>query len=260
VKRWTCFAGPGDAAAPRIHGAIFGLLKCFGLALALGQVVDAVPEEDLLFEKAQQIAGRGNQFGLDGFGHGRQGPGFLLFELVFDFGNENNSMKDDRNRNKIPNSEIWSEVGAYVAAMKFVKSSVLAAVLCGVAGAAPETKAMASESAASAERPNIVFLLTDDLGYGDVDGNNPKGKIPTPGIDRPVREGMRFSDAHSASAVCSPTRYGLLTGRYPWRRASSARRAQDRRTQDAPPPTAFPFSPSSMAVGDLGYWKTGAKK
>src|SRR5918996_997470 len=66
-------------------------------------------------------------------------------------------------------------------------------------------------------RPNIVIILADDLGYGDVATYNPDSKIPTPNIDRMAREGTRFVDAHTPCAVCSPTRYGLLTGRYPWR-------------------------------------------
>ena len=66
-------------------------------------------------------------------------------------------------------------------------------------------------------KPNIVYILADDQGWGDTTSNNPDSKIPTPGIDRIAREGMRFTDAHSASAVCTPTRYALLTGRYAWR-------------------------------------------
>ena len=65
--------------------------------------------------------------------------------------------------------------------------------------------------------PNFVVILCDDLGYGDVACLNPKGKIPTPNMDKIGREGMTFTDAHSGSAVCSPTRYGILTGRYAWR-------------------------------------------
>lgn len=65
--------------------------------------------------------------------------------------------------------------------------------------------------------PNIIFILCDDLGYGDVKCLNPNGKIATPNIDRLAREGMIFTDAHTSSAVCSPTRYGVLTGRYNWR-------------------------------------------
>ena len=66
-------------------------------------------------------------------------------------------------------------------------------------------------------KPNIVFIMADDQGYGDAGCYNPASKIPTPGIDRIAGEGIRFTDAHSASSVCTPTRYGLLTGRYPWR-------------------------------------------
>jgi arylsulfatase A-like enzyme len=69
----------------------------------------------------------------------------------------------------------------------------------------------------AAEKPNIVVILADDLGYGDVQRFNPAGKIPTPNIDALANAGMMFTDAHSPSAVCSPTRYGLVTGRYAWR-------------------------------------------
>jgi arylsulfatase A len=69
----------------------------------------------------------------------------------------------------------------------------------------------------SAPHPNIIYILADDLGYGDTGCYNPESKIPTPHIDRLAQEGMRFTDAHSPSAVCTPTRYGILTGRYSWR-------------------------------------------
>ncbi len=65
--------------------------------------------------------------------------------------------------------------------------------------------------------PNIVYILADDLGYGDIGCLNADGKIPTPHVDRLAKEGMVFTDAHSNSAVCTPTRYGILTGRYCWR-------------------------------------------
>lgn len=76
---------------------------------------------------------------------------------------------------------------------------------------------LASARAAEPPKPNIVYILADDLGYGDVGCYNPDSKIPTPNIDRLAKEGRRFTDAHSPSAVCTPTRYGLLTGRYAWR-------------------------------------------
>lgn len=67
-------------------------------------------------------------------------------------------------------------------------------------------------------KPNVVLILADDLGYGDVQCYNPaRGKIPTPHIDRLASQGMRFTDAHTSSGVCSPTRYTLLTGRHHWR-------------------------------------------
>ena len=66
-------------------------------------------------------------------------------------------------------------------------------------------------------RPNIIFILADDLGYGDVTAYNPQAKTTTPNIDRLAEQGIRFTDAHSPSAVCTPTRYGILTGRYCWR-------------------------------------------
>ena len=65
--------------------------------------------------------------------------------------------------------------------------------------------------------PNIVLILADDMGLGDVGAYNAMSGIPTPGIDTLATVGMRFTDAHSPSAVCTPTRYGLLTGRYAWR-------------------------------------------
>ncbi len=68
------------------------------------------------------------------------------------------------------------------------------------------------------EQPNVVFIICDDLGYGDVQCLNPEhGKIKTPHVDQLASEGMIFTDAHSGSSVCTPTRYGLLTGRYSWR-------------------------------------------
>ncbi len=68
-----------------------------------------------------------------------------------------------------------------------------------------------------AYKPNIVFILADDMGYGDVQAMNKRSKIPTPNLNLLSRQGMTFIDAHSPSAVCTPTRYATLTGRYCWR-------------------------------------------
>lgn len=76
---------------------------------------------------------------------------------------------------------------------------------------------VSSAMAIDSSKPNIVIILADDMGYGDVHALNRESKIPTPNLDRLVAEAMTFADGHSPSAVCTPTRYGLLTGRYCWR-------------------------------------------
>lgn len=73
------------------------------------------------------------------------------------------------------------------------------------------------QMAEPAPRPHIIVILADDLGYGDPGCYNPASKVPTPALDRLAEEGARFTDAHSPSSVCTPTRYGLLTGRFAWR-------------------------------------------
>lgn len=77
----------------------------------------------------------------------------------------------------------------------------------------PGKQAVQAQSA----KPNIIYILADDMGYGDASCLNEKSKIHTTHIDRLAANGMKFTDAHSSSAVCSPTRYGILTGRYNWR-------------------------------------------
>ncbi|MFN3151550.1 sulfatase family protein [Bremerella sp.] len=66
-------------------------------------------------------------------------------------------------------------------------------------------------------KPNIVIILADDLGYGDIRANNVDSKIPTPRLDQLASQGMRFTDAHAPAGWCTPSRYGLLTGTYPFR-------------------------------------------
>ncbi|NEW83987.1 MAG: sulfatase-like hydrolase/transferase [Mariniphaga sp.] len=67
------------------------------------------------------------------------------------------------------------------------------------------------------KKPNIIYILADDMGYGDLKSLNPESRIPTPNMDKIVQQGVHFTDAHSNSAVCTPTRYGILTGRYAFR-------------------------------------------
>ena len=91
--------------------------------------------------------------------------------------------------------------------MRIATSTALlaAAALCSCTTEQPE------------QPPNIVLILADDFGVGDIQAHYPDNKIATPYLDKLVQEGMSFTDAHSPSAVCTPTRYGLLTGRYSWR-------------------------------------------
>ena len=72
-------------------------------------------------------------------------------------------------------------------------------------------------AATSERKPNIIFIMVDDMGYGDAGCFNANSKVPTPYLDRLAGEGLRFTDAHTPSAVCTPTRYGVITGRYCWR-------------------------------------------
>jgi len=101
--------------------------------------------------------------------------------------------------------------------MKSIKSFAgglyLIAFIASVIGGA----AALAEPQRSGAMPNIVIILADDLGYGDPGFQNPDSLIETPNIDRIADEGMVFSDSHSSSSVCTPTRYALLTGRYAWR-------------------------------------------
>ena len=80
-----------------------------------------------------------------------------------------------------------------------------------------------SIAAQDLSRPNIILMMADDMGMGDTSayqdftGNADKDQVHTPQMERLARMGIRFTDAHTPSSRCSPTRYGLLTGRYPWR-------------------------------------------
>ena len=88
---------------------------------------------------------------------------------------------------------------------------ILSVLLCGFVSGQNK-----SENGPS-DKPNIIIILADDMGYGDPEVYNDESKIPTPNINALAANGMRFTDAHSPSSVCTPTRYGILTGRYAWR-------------------------------------------
>jgi len=94
--------------------------------------------------------------------------------------------------------------------------TLLAALLLAPLAALNAANAQTPKSA-TAERPNVIVILTDDQGWGDLTCYNPDSKIVTPNMDRLASEGLRMLNAYTPASVCSPTRYGLLTGRYPWR-------------------------------------------
>ncbi len=93
--------------------------------------------------------------------------------------------------------------------------------------------------------PNVVLLFADDLGYGDL-GCYGATKVKTPNIDRLASEGRRFTDAHSASAVCTPSRYGLLTGQYPFRAAGG-----NGLWGPAPPTSPLLIDTETLTVADV---------
>ena len=97
---------------------------------------------------------------------------------------------------------------------EFLKTVGLGSAALAIPGCMNSVDAVASKAG---KLPSIVFIMADDMGYGDVGCYNPQSKIPTPNMDALAKEGVRFTDAHSPSAVCTPTRYGVLTGRYCWR-------------------------------------------
>ncbi len=130
--------------------------------------------------------------------------------------------------------------------------------LAGVAAAAHLPKGWAAESTSGGgiDKPNIVYILADDLGWGDPKCYNPDSQVNTPYIDQLAEQGMRLTDAHSPSAVCTPTRYATLTGRYAWRTRleSGVLQGYDRAL----------IEPDRLTVGgmlqDAGYHTAGVGK
>lgn len=114
---------------------------------------------------------------------------------------------------------------------------------------------------AESTKPNVVFILADDLGYGDVQCYNPdRCKIATPAMDRLASQGMRFTDAHTTSSVCTPTRYGILTGRYNWRthlqKGVLYGYGEPLIAADRPTVASF-LKQNGYATGAIGKWHLG---
>ena len=101
--------------------------------------------------------------------------------------------------------------------MRFCLVLSLACFLLGLCCFAPHAVAAGESAVDAAGAPNVLILYADDLGFGDLGCYNADSKIPTPNLDRLASEGMRFTDGHSSSGICTPSRYALLTGRHHWR-------------------------------------------
>ena len=113
-------------------------------------------------------------------------------------------------------------------------------------------------SASTSDKPNIVLIYADDLGYGDISCNGAT-RISTPNIDRLAREGRRFTQAHATSATCTPSRFALLTGVYPWRRTDTKILPGDARLLIKPGTMTIPaiLQKAGYASAAIGKWHLG---
>lgn len=117
---------------------------------------------------------------------------------------------------------------------------------------------LGSAAAYTQQRPNVIIIMTDDLGYGDLGCYGAK-KIKTPNVDRLARQGIRFTNAHSTSATCTPSRYALMTGQYPWRKKGTGILPGDAALIIPADKPTLPglFKQAGYATGIVGKWHLG---
>jgi|GEM_PF-2295847 len=134
---------------------------------------------------------------------------------------------------------------------QFIIAGIIAASVSFSSGALAATETA---------KPNIILILADDLGFGDT-GCYGATKIPTPNIDRLGAQGLRFTDAHATSATCTPSRYSLLTGQHPWRKAGKYSHLNDVPTFNkfggTQPTVAKYLQATGYYTGMIGKWHLG---
>ena len=136
----------------------------------------------------------------------------------------------------------------------WLKVKTIAAALAAMVGVSTAGVTMAAPDG----RPNVVILYADARGVGDVAAANPESKIPTPHLDRLCREGCRFTDAHSSSGICTPSRYALLHGRYHWRKFHGIVNAFEPPVMDTDRTTlAEMFKERGYRTACFGKWHLG---
>lgn len=118
--------------------------------------------------------------------------------------------------------------------------------------------ALPAADTSASRPPNVIVILADDLGYGDVSAYG-RGKLNTPNIDRLAAEGMRFTDGYAPASTCTPSRYGLLTGEYPWRKRGTGILQGDAKLIISPTRTTLAslFKNAGYATGAVGKWHLG---
>ncbi|HET7695387.1 MAG TPA: sulfatase-like hydrolase/transferase [Vicinamibacterales bacterium] len=119
--------------------------------------------------------------------------------------------------------------------------------------------ALAPSGASAQDRPNVIVVYADDLGYGDVSAYGPPGRMKTPHVDRLAREGLRFTDGHSPAATCTPSRYAMLTGEYAFRKPGTGVLPGDAALVIEPGRTSLAtvFQKAGYATGVVGKWHLG---